>query len=102
MPCYTMQSVAVEWSPNTSPDLLFKALEAAGLTPQKVATGIAFRDGYYLFTSHTMSLQGSQSEQRTKALKNAYAVQVAKDSFLKAGWVVKEAQNAQPIMMRRN
>lgn len=77
------------------PTLLFQALQALGLNPQKTATGISWYGGEYNFASKTASIRssrmaGQNAETATAEIKRAYSGEVVKSTAKKYGWQIKE------------
>lgn len=96
MPCDTITETEVEFSHQTDPELLKKALGSLGFQTYKTQQGFAFTNQRTYETGRFENGKFSFTQRSTEvnALKRAYSEQVVRSQATRFGWKLKEEKGS--------
>ena len=101
MPCDTIQTTDIVFGANTNHDRMVDGLKMIELSPYQSGGYIHFNGGAYNTDTNILTLQGSNVDQRTAEVKQAYSAAVVKAQARKFGWKLEETGRFQYAVTKR-
>ena len=92
MPCDSIRSTDIDLGKSDG-GLIHAALKEMGLNPQAYTKGgiIYFNGGEFDTRDNVLTLRGSNVQERTRELKQAYSGEVVKSQAKRFGWALKQS-----------